>query len=55
MENLGLIGAVGVGVVVALAAPVLVWALVVTGLRQVARENAHSERRRDMQPGKVDA
>jgi len=54
MENPGLIGAVGIGVIVALAAPVLVWALVVTGLRQVAKENAHSERQREMQPGKID-
>jgi hypothetical protein len=54
MEDFGLISAVSVGAAVALAAPVLVWALAVSGLRQVAKRNARSERQRDIQPGKAD-
>lgn len=52
--EIGVISAMGIGAIVVLAAPVLVWALVVTGLRQVTK-NARNERQRDMQPGKVDA
>lgn len=55
MENVGLIGAVGIGVVVALTPPVLVWAVVVKGLRQVTDKRAHNQRHNDVQPGTADA
>jgi hypothetical protein len=40
MESVGWVAAVGIGTMVSLSAPVLVWALVVAGLRRVAKENA---------------
>jgi hypothetical protein len=55
MGNLSLIGAVGIGAVVTLAAPVLVWALVATGLRQVAGKNARTEQQPTVEQRKADA
>ena len=55
MENVGLISAVGIGVIMSLSAPVLVWALVVAGLRRVAKENALAEGQSRVKPSKADA
>lgn len=55
MASVGLIGATAIGAVVALAGPILVWALVVTGLREVRSDKARSRRRQMMQPDKLDA
>jgi hypothetical protein len=55
MGNLGLISALGIGVIVSLSAPVLVWALVVAGLRRVAKRNALAEPRSRVKPSKADA
>lgn len=43
MGDLALIGAVGIGAIVTLVAPVLVWALVATGLQQVANTNTRTK------------
>jgi hypothetical protein len=55
MENLGMIGAVGIGAVVALTPAVLVWALVMSGLRQMVTKNAHDKLHGGAQAGKADA
>jgi hypothetical protein len=55
MGNLGLISAVAIGAVVSLSAPVLVWALVATGLREVARRNARTENQSTVKPRRADA
>ena len=44
MASVGLVAAVGIGAIVTLSAPVLVWALVVAGLVRVAKENALADR-----------
>lgn len=55
MENLGLFGAIGVGLVATLSAPILVWALVVSGLRQVAKKSARAEKQSAVKPRRADA
>jgi len=50
-----MIGAVGIGTVVALTPAVLVWALVMSGLRQMVTKNAHNELQGGAQAGKADA
>lgn len=55
MERVGLVAAVGIGTIVSLAPPVLVWALVVAGLRQVAKENAPADRQSRTRSSKAGA
>jgi len=55
MGNLALIGTVGIGAIVTLVAPVLVWALVATGLRQVANKNTRTEQQPSVDRRKADA
>jgi tetrahydromethanopterin S-methyltransferase subunit C len=55
MEHLGLISGVSIGLVVSLSAPILVWALVVTGLREVAKKNACAEQQSTAKPRKAGA
>jgi len=52
--NMGLIGAVGIGVAAVLIPVALVWALVVAGLREAIERNAHIKRPKDVQFGKVE-
>jgi hypothetical protein len=52
---MGLISATGIGVVVSLSAPVLVWALVAAGLHRVAKDNALAEPRSRVKSSKADA
>jgi hypothetical protein len=55
MENVGLISAVAIGVIVSLSAPILVWALVAAGLRRVAKDNALAERQSRVRSSEADA
>ncbi|MGD2103657.1 MAG: hypothetical protein PVJ55_00895 [Anaerolineae bacterium] len=55
MANVEMISAMVIGVVVALAAPVLIWALVVTGVRQVTKKNSRGARQNDVQASKAEA
>lgn len=55
MGTVGMIGTVGIGVAVTLAAPVLVWALVISGLGQMTKMDAHRERQKDMEMWRVEA
>jgi hypothetical protein len=55
MENVGLVGAVAIGTIVSLSAPVLVWALVVAGLHRVAKENSPAERQSRVRSNKAGA
>jgi hypothetical protein len=55
MESVGLVVAVGIGTTVSLSAPVLVWALVVAGLRRAAKENAPAERQSRLRSSKAGA
>jgi len=54
MGSLGLIGAVGIGVTAVLTPAVLVWAVVLAGLRQVAQKDARAERPADVQLGSIE-
>jgi hypothetical protein len=55
MGNLGVVAAVGIGVIVSLSAPVLVWAMVVAGLRRSIRANAPAERESKLRSSKAGA
>ena len=55
MVSVGLVAAVGIGTVVSLSAPALVWALVVAGLRRVAKENSLADRRSGLRSSKAGA
>lgn len=55
MGTLGMIGAVAVGVAATLAAPVMVWALVISGLGQVTKKDARRERQTDLETRRVEA
>ena len=55
MENVAVAVAIGLGVIVSLSAPVLVWAMVVAGLRRVAKENAPAERQSRVKLSNADA
>jgi len=55
MENLAVVGTIGLGVTVSLSAPALVWAMVISGLRRIANDNAAAGRQSRVGLNQADA